>query len=1278
MNLKLRRTLSSFLAFVMLCSCMVVANAGSVFAADYSLAAVNISADAKTKTWDFTNAPDQGLTADEDTVNEIRISKSGTGTTTDRVRVNGGTLNVRSNATVNGVIMIPVPIGSIGTIKIVANGSYTNRVLVMEGYEDQLSGVNSDTTYTICMNSSDGDSAEFTSSMSEDGYITLTGIPRLDGSNDNVDFKAETIEVTLTSDHTFGEVVEPTTYTLTGDCSGLEAGTQFTLSNDTNSYTATVNGDGTSYTVSTTTAITAGAVLTPSLANYSVSGTVTVAAGDTDTDFTASPSITFTQLGLGALAEGTYTGVDISEGLPDFEIVDGGTAELSGNNYRIRGTITFTLNSAAEVVINARCASNTEGRNVDFLVSDGNSVAQTISYNGTSATSVNIVAGTESTDYSLSLPAGKYTLTATSEQTSLQIASITVTYTDIPEPTGYSVSASVIDRLTNEAITNASVVYTDNSGVTREAVYDGGIYTVNVDAGVVLTDVEVTATGYNVYTESFDTAITGETTGLTFNLSPITTRVVVSGTISDSEGAVSGAEVNITLSTGTSTRTVTGTDGTYSFGFNLTEAQLSGLTADFTVTKLGYVTCNLNDVAINATTTQDVTLTKESSGSGTIYEHNFSIDGLTSETGSIFNFDFSAKEYNTTSVNSGGVTYTQGVELNTDTPNSFTITAPADGTLRIVYTAGGKLNITPDDAAGNDRATATSDNVIEFELLSGETYTISRRDNGTLYYIGFISEGEAVAEFSLSGHVYDNSTKLPITGATVATATGLSTITDDTGAFTITGIAASTVLNAGANGYITKNGTTTYSETTEGIEIYLDVDTNVNVQFTITGGTADSGISITKVSNGTEQTITSGNADFSAAAGETFHISGKANNIAKWATVGDGTLAFHNAGSAQERYFVYTVPSNATSVTTYGVTFTVENGIGDTIDTTTIGTGNYEGAIGYGDYGFGTDKANTGGNEARNVVSYRFTTPTLADYSSGFADTAQNGIDRTGKPSVANQYGILNSNADTYVRFTVSDVNHENGGTIYAYVDKSGKSFTVTDNEGNVTVESAGSRYRFAVESGQTYTIKASGGKTYIKSIRIYNPNNIFKVIAADNIGTVSDVIANYSDLAMKLGFTEASSNLVVRVVGQVVLSGADAANIAAAESALSDIDVLGFNIYDKAAYDEIGTTSNGFYYYPGASVSGDTEIPDQLASVEFTDMVNSGVEAIGNAQAYGSQNSTNPADLYCQTFVTVDPTAHAGGLVFIPYCEKDNSVIYTMATYSSDGTGSPNFDLEY
>lgn len=34
MNLRLRRTLSSFLAFVMLCSCMVVANVGSVFAAD--------------------------------------------------------------------------------------------------------------------------------------------------------------------------------------------------------------------------------------------------------------------------------------------------------------------------------------------------------------------------------------------------------------------------------------------------------------------------------------------------------------------------------------------------------------------------------------------------------------------------------------------------------------------------------------------------------------------------------------------------------------------------------------------------------------------------------------------------------------------------------------------------------------------------------------------------------------------------------------------------------------------------------------------------------------------------------------------------------------------------------------------------------------------------------------------------------------------------------------------------------------------------------------------
>lgn len=1254
MNLKLRRTLSSFLAFVMLCSCMVVANVGSVFAADYNKAEVTISEDGKTKTWDFTNATAQTLVAGQDTVDGIVIGS--TGTNTDRTRVSNGELNIRSSSSGSGTISLPVPENSTGTITITGTGEQLARLLTLE-----------DGTTSIPM-SRTPQSGSYTSDMSTDGYVTLT-------SND--DYKAGVIAVTLTSDHTFTNE-DTTTYTLTGSCTGLTAGTTFTLSDGANTYTATVNDDGTGYTVSTTTAITAGAVLTPSLANYSVSGTVTVALTDTENVFTATPSITFTKLGLDYLADGTYDGSDIAAGLPNFDI-SGASGSTSGTSWKGTGDIKFMLESAAVVDIMARSGSSTSGNNAIMTVKDSSGIAQTITMpDATTGTEATLEGGQGITaeKYSLTLPAGTYTINAVSDTTTLQIASITVKYTDIPEPTGYSVSASVIDSLTNEAITNASVVYTDNSGVTHEAVYAGDIYTVNVDAGVVLTDVEITAAGYNVYTESFDTVITGETTGLTFSLSPVTMRVTVSGTVSDADGAVSGAEVNITLSTGTSTRTVTGADGTYSFGFNLTEAQLSGLTADFTVTKLGYVTNNLNDVVINETTTQDITLTKESSGSGTIYEHNFSTDGLTSETGSIFSFDFSSKEYDATSVISGGVTYSQGVSLSET--DGFTITAPADGTLRIVYTAGKKLNISPDDAAGNDRATATSDNVIEFELLSGQTYTISRRDNGTLYYIGFISEGEAVAEFSLSGHVYDNSTKLPITGATVATATGLSTTTDEDGAFTIAGITASTVLNVGATGYVTANGTTTYSETKEDIEIYLNLDTNVNVQFSVTNGTANSAITVTKVSNNTDQTITSGNISFSGTAGEVFRISGKPDNVAQWATVGGGTLAFHNAGSASDRYFVYTVPSNATSATTYGVTFTAETGIADEIDTTSIGTGTSQGAIGYGDYGFGTDKANKGGNEARNVVSYQFTTPTLADYSSGFADTAQNVIDRTGSPSVANQYGILNSNADTYIRFTVSDVNHENGGTIYAYVDKSGKSFTVTDNEGNVTVESAGSRYRFAVESGQTYTIKASGGKTYIKSIRIYNPNNIFKVIAADNIGTVSDVIANYSDLATKLGLTEASSNLVVRVVGQVVLSGADAANIAAAESALSDIDVLGFNIYDKTAYDEIGATSNGFYYYPGASVSDDINIPEQLAAVEFTDTVNSGVEAIGDARAYGSQNSTNTADLYCQTFVTVDPTAHTDGLVFIPYCVKDSSVIYTMATYSSDGTGSPNFDLEY
>gem|GEM_PF-6335573 len=91
-----------------------------------------------------------------DTVDGIVVGASGT--STDRTRINSNALNVRAT----GIIKVPVPENSTGTISVVCTGNATDRLLTLED----------DTFLTIPMSKS-GNSVSFTTSHSNDGYLSL-------------------------------------------------------------------------------------------------------------------------------------------------------------------------------------------------------------------------------------------------------------------------------------------------------------------------------------------------------------------------------------------------------------------------------------------------------------------------------------------------------------------------------------------------------------------------------------------------------------------------------------------------------------------------------------------------------------------------------------------------------------------------------------------------------------------------------------------------------------------------------------------------------------------------------------------------------------------------------------------------------------------------------------------------------------------------------------------------------------------------------------------------
>lgn len=378
MKKSFKRFLSSVLATVMAVAGMSIGMTTNAMAAAYDQA--NVTQTATSKTWDFSGNAIGVTLKSGDTVNGIVI-----GTIASTKLHASGYFTTKAGSTIS----IPVPVNSEGKLTAVCNGDQSSRYATLEGNNIVMAKA--------------GSSANFTAAETADGDLDL--------SFAGGEFKCLTFTVELTSG-SFGEVA---TYTLTGACSGLAAGTKFDLVGGDKTYEATVAADGASYSVSTQAgAFDTTVTYTADLANYTASYdtasgvTLTVDAADA-TKFTATPAITFTEDQLTAIPAGTYNNDAITAGKPNFDV-----SGLVGSAGKYTGDIKFILSDTATVTVNGKCGSSTAGKTASASIGSQSYTAE---------------AGGSNTDYVFSnVAAGETTLTLASTDTTFQIVSITISY----------------------------------------------------------------------------------------------------------------------------------------------------------------------------------------------------------------------------------------------------------------------------------------------------------------------------------------------------------------------------------------------------------------------------------------------------------------------------------------------------------------------------------------------------------------------------------------------------------------------------------------------------------------------------------------------------------------------------------------------------------------------------------------------------------------------------------------------------------------------------------
>lgn len=156
------------------------------------------------------------------------------------------------------------------------------------------------------------------------------------------------------------------TYTLSGTQTGLSEGDEFTLTKGSVSFTATVGSDG-SWSVTKNgeeSPFTVDDSYTVTCEGYSVTGSVTITAGDSETEFNGG-SISFTPLPLSALTKGTtYSSSTIAAGLPNFDISGVDWNDKTSCRPNTSSSIKFIAPCDTYLIINAKSASKDKDLNL--------------------------------------------------------------------------------------------------------------------------------------------------------------------------------------------------------------------------------------------------------------------------------------------------------------------------------------------------------------------------------------------------------------------------------------------------------------------------------------------------------------------------------------------------------------------------------------------------------------------------------------------------------------------------------------------------------------------------------------------------------------------------------------------------------------------------------------------------------------------------------------------------------------------------------------------------
>ncbi len=438
----------------------------------------------------------------------------------------------------------------------------------------------------------------------------------------------------------------------------------------------------------------------------------------------------------------------------------------------------------------------------------------------------------------------------------------------------------------------------------------------------------------------------------------------------------------------------------------------------------------------------------------------------------------------------------------------------------------------------------------------------------------------------------------------------------------------------------------------------------------------------------------------------------------------------------------------------YGVTFTASSDMAKAAGSTdSLYVKNTASELSFGQYAFGDSKAldACGRSWARNYVKFKLTPLSLSDFSSKRTARYYNSLpdDPDGRTNnnrtkeIDNAYAALSqntvpdgnvANATNYIEFTIDSdaknnaepdkdltiqIDRDNGIDLYNMTDGNTKvnaSAYIADSSGKKI-----SKQEFPVKADKTYRIVASGytyaksgdasweanevlteepsgsdrtsttSTVYVKSIRMFNPNNIFDgvqdedtLVAPANEGKLSAI--NAEETALKKALTDANADIssvdqdatVFRIIGMLDLAGINGLDAGSTitredlENAVANIAAVGYDVYEKDDYDLADTQGN--YYHEGMNTT--SHQPTLKESIEITDVVNTGYDLNGTEEDPQITGSIDPENLRATVFTqTFYATKESLTLVpWVKYAGNDTKV-YSLVQ-KTDGSTSNNKEL--